>query len=185
MGRVGHVDGVIARPADVVHAPAIARIHWDSWVATYGGVFPQQSFDEFPLAQRERLWTHEAGLNADASRRSQLLVALQGERVLGFAHVGPYRVQPFDTTESGADGELRALYLDPALQRRGIGRLLWSAATRQLQAMNFAALRLWVIDGNHAAEDFYRAMGAVPVGSTSFDAHGKTLREICYRLAPL
>ena len=25
---------------------------------------------------------------------------LQGERALGFAHVGPYRVQPFDTTES-------------------------------------------------------------------------------------
>ena len=179
------MEGTIVASATPDHAPEIARIHWDSWVQTYGGVFPQQSFDEFPLDQLERLWTREASLNGDPSRRSQLLVALQGERVLGFAHVGPYRVQPFDAAESGADGELRALYLDPALRRRGIGRLLWSAAARQLRAMNFAALRLWVIDGNRAAEGFYRAMGAVPVGSTTFDAHGTTLRERCLRFALL
>jgi len=179
------VDGVTVCPASIAQAPAIASIHWDSWVATYGDIFPQQSFDEFPLAHRERLWTQEAGLNVDAPRRSQLLVALQGERVLGFAHVGPYRVQAFDPAESSADGELRAIYLDPALQRRGIGRLLWAAATARLRSMNFAALRLWVIDGNDAAEAFYRAMGAEPVGSSTFDAHGTTLREKCYRLSPL
>ena len=78
------------RAATAGEAPAIARIHWDSWVATYTGVFAPQMFDEF------------------------------------------------------------------------------------------AALRLWVVAGN-PAEAFYRAMGAQPIGSTSFDSHGVPLRENCYR----
>ncbi len=173
---------MIVRPATVDEAPAIARIHWDSWVATYTGVFPQQAFVEFSLDKRERMWAREAALNADATRRSQVLVALHGERLLGFASVGPYRVQSFDDPASTADGELRAIYLDPALQRRGIGRLLWAAAAERLRALGFAALRLWVIAGN-PAESFYRAMGAQPVGSSTFDSHGVSLREDCYRAA--
>jgi GNAT superfamily N-acetyltransferase len=176
------VDGVVVRPATVAEAPAIARIHWDSWVATYAGVFPQQAFDEFSLARRERLWAQEAALNADATQRRLVLAALHGARVLGFASVGPYRVQSFDEPESAEDGELRALYLDPTVQRHGVGRLLWTAAAQRLRAMGFAALRLWVIGGNPAVA-FYCAMGARPVCSSTFDTHGVSLREDCYRAA--
>ncbi len=178
------MDAVSVRSACVEDARAIARLHWDSWVAAYGSVFPRQSFDEFPVAQRERLWAHEAGLNAEAARRSQLLVAVQGERAAGFAHVGPYRLQPAVAPQAVQDGELRALYLDPGLQRRGIGRLLWIASVRQLRATAFTALRLWVIAGNEA-EAFYRAMGAQLIGSAAFDAHGVPLHEHCYRVEPL
>ena len=78
------------------------------------------------------------------------------------------------------EGELRALYLDPLLQRRGIGRALWSASARQLRASGFSAMRLWCIAGN-SAEAFYSAMGAQKVGSATFDAHGVQLHENCYR----
>jgi GNAT superfamily N-acetyltransferase len=175
---------VSVRSATVADAPAIARVHLDSWVATYTGVFPQQSFDEFPLAQRERLWAREAGLNAEPERRSQLLVAFEGADVAGFASVGPYRVQTADSAEAALDGELRAIYLDPRRQRRGIGRRLWRGAVQQLRSAGFSALRLWCIAGNDA-EAFYRAMGAECIGSVPFDAHGVPLRERCYRVEPL
>lgn len=176
------MDGVVVRPATVDEAPAIARIHWDSWVATYTGVFPQQAFDEFGLDRRERLWAQEAARSADATQRRQVLAALHGARMLGFASVGPYRVQSFDEPACAEDGELYALYLDPSVQRRGIGRLLWAAAAQHLRTMGFAALRLWVIAGN-PAEAFYRAMGAQPAGSSTFVSHGVSLREDCYRAA--
>jgi GNAT superfamily N-acetyltransferase len=174
------MDGLSVRSATVEDSPAIARVHWNSWVATYRGVFPQRSFDEFPLANRERLWGREAGLNADPAQRSQLIVALLDGRVAGFAHVGPYRVQAADTPGAADDGELRALYLDPGLQRRGIGSRLWLASVHTLRSTGFAALRLWCIAGNEA-EAFYRAMGARKIGSADFDAHGLPLRENCYR----
>jgi GNAT superfamily N-acetyltransferase len=175
---------ITVRSATVDDAPAIAQVHWDSWVATYSGVFPQMSFDEYSLAERERVWASEAGLNADGARRSQLLVAERGDAVVGFAHVGPYRLQASDVDAAADDGELRALYLAPALQRHGIGRLLWAASVAQLRSAGFGALRLWCIAGN-AAESFYLAMGAQRIGSATFDAHGVQLHENCYRFGPL
>jgi len=178
------MESVAVRSATEADAPAIARVHWDSWVATYSGVFPQQSFDAYPLAARERLWALEAGLNGVTSRRSQLVVALIDDAVAGFANVGPYRVQKADDPAAAEEGELRALYLDPTLQRRGIGRRLWAASAEWLRAAGFPALRLWCIAGNEA-EAFYRAMGAKHVATADFDAHGVLLHENCYRLDPL
>lgn len=176
------MQGVSIRPATVQDAPAVARIHWDSWVATYGSVFPQAMFDEFPLAQREDIWSRDAARHGDPTLRRQLLVAAAGERLVGFASVGPYRLQDSDDPAAALDGELFAIYLDPALQRKGIGRALWQASSAWVQSAGFEAFRLWCIDGN-AAEAFYRAMGAQCVAHRNFDAHGRQLGENCYRAA--
>lgn len=176
------MNDVNVRPASVAQAGAIARIHWGSWVATYGGIFPKQMFDEFPLAQREALWAREAALNADTARRRHLLVAEVGGHLVGFASVGPYRIQDSDAASAALDGELFAIYLDPHQQRRGFGRALWRASAAFLHAAGFDALRLWCIVGNEA-EGFYRAMGALQVGTKAFDAHGTPLLENCYRAA--
>ncbi len=176
------MDGVHVRSATVKDAPAIARIHWDSWVATYGVIFPKQMFDEFPLARREELWAREAAQHSDPATRRQVLVAEVGDQVAGFASVGPYRIQASDPPAAALDAELFAIYLDPAQQRRGIGRALWRASASWLHAAGFDALRLWCVAGNEA-ETFYRAMGAEQVGTKPLDAHGTPLHENCYRAA--
>lgn len=165
----------LATPED---ADAIAQVHWDSWIATYTGVFPQASFDAYPLGTRREVWRREA--EGIAGRR--LFVAVQGGEVLGFANLGPYRVQPHEPPGQGAgEAELMALYLRPGQQRRGIGRALWAAVLAEARAQGCPALRLWVIAGN-PAERFYAAMGARPVGENRFDAHGTPVREICCRI---
>lgn len=176
------IDGLCIRSAAAGDAPRVAQIHWQSWLATYRGVFPQQMFDEFPLAQREALWAREAARHTDPVQRRQLLVAESGDRIAGFASVGPYRVQTLDEPDTALDGELFAIYLDPPLQRTGIGRALWGASIAWLRAAGFDALRLWCIAGN-PAEAFYVSMGAQRVGQKRFDAHGTPLQENCYRAA--
>lgn len=176
------MSDVRIRSALVGDAPAIARIHWDSWVVTYTGVFPQAVFDDFSLAQREKHWSHETARHADASLRCQVLVAEHEDRIAGFASLGPYRVQESDNPAAALDGELFAIYLDPPLQRKGVGRAMWNASVGWLHGAGFEALRLWCIDGNEA-EAFYRAMGAQCVARKSFDAHGSLLHENCYRAA--
>ena len=168
------------RSATVADAPAVARIHWESWLATYRDVFPQQAFDEFPLAQREKVWTGEAERNGDASLRRQLLVAEVDGGIAGFESVGPYRVQAADDAASALDGELFAIYVDPPQMRCGVGRALWTASSAWLGGAGFEALRLWCVTGN-PAEAFYTAMGARGVGESSFVLHGVPLRETCYR----
>ena len=111
-----------------------------------------------------------------------MLVAELGDQIAGFASVGPYRVQDADPACAAEDGELFAIYLDPTLQRCGIGRALWRASAAWLHAAGFDALRLWCIAGNEA-EAFYRAMGAEQVSAKPFDTHGTPLHENCYRAA--
>ena len=48
--------------------------------------------------------------------------------------------------------------------RRGIGRRLWQAVRRGVAARNGAAVTLWVLQGNHAAQRFYQAQGFVADG---------------------
>jgi GNAT superfamily N-acetyltransferase len=104
---------------------------------------------------------------------------VQGEEILGFANLGPYRVQAHEPPGQGAgEAELMALYLRPGQQRRGIGRSLWQAVLGEARALGYRALRLWVIDGNPAGR-FYAAMGARAVGENTFDAHGTPVRECC------
>lgn len=176
------MDGVRIRSAAVEDAAAIARIHWDSWVATYGAIFPKQMFDKFPLAQREELWAREAAQHTDSALRRQLLVAEFDDQIAGFASVGPYRTQESDSHSAALDGELFAIYLDPAQQRRGVGGALWRSSAAWLHAAGFDALRLWCVAGNEA-EAFYRAMGAQRVSVKPLDACGTPLHENCYRAA--
>jgi GNAT superfamily N-acetyltransferase len=165
----------LALPED---ADAIAQVHWDSWVATYTGVFPQASFDAYPLGTRREVWRREAAGLTDR----RLFVAASGAEVLGFANEGPYRRQSHEAPGQGAgEAELMALYLRPGQQRRGIGRALWQAVLDRARADGHPALRLWVIAGN-PAERFYAAMGALPIGEHVFDAHGTPVREICCRI---
>lgn len=170
-----------AEPAD---AEAIAQVHWDSWVATYTGVFPQASFDGFPLAARRELWHREAS-NSAPGRCLMVAVAdlpVDDAPVLGFACLGAYRTQPHEPADQGAgEGELMALYLRPGQFRRGIGRGLWQAVLDAARRFGYPALRLWVIAGN-PAERFYAAMGATPIGHNVFDAHGTPVREHCCRI---
>jgi len=169
------------RRATAADVPQIAQLHWDSWVATYTGVFPQATFDEYPVPARERTWAGMVQAMADASARQALLVAARQDRVFGFAAWGPFRaaggIEPGPT-----DGELWALYLSPACQRSGIGRALWREGCRWMRSQGFNNVRLWAIEGNEGAMAFYAAMGAQPAGTNEFETHGKRLTERCWRM---
>jgi L-amino acid N-acyltransferase YncA len=171
------------RDAEEADAAGVARVHWDSWVATYAGVFPQAAFDAFPLPARERLWreTARAALDEPARRCRLLVAAAADEALLGFACVGPFRAHGGLQADPQV-GELQAIYLRPDAQRRGIGSALWRAGAGWLAQAGFREMRLWVIAANPAVA-FYAARGARKIASTVFDAHGTPLTEDCYSLA--
>ena len=64
------IDGPCIRSAAAGDPPRVAQIHWESGLATYRGVFPQQMFDAFPLAQREALWAREAARHTPPLREN-------------------------------------------------------------------------------------------------------------------
>ena len=173
------------RPATPDDAPALAQLHWDSWVAAYSGIFPPATFDAFPVTARESLWRSTAEVAARApAQRQQLLVAegADGKQMLGFACVGPLRAngacQP-----APERGEVWALYLRPDALRRGIGSALWCASCTWLREAGFSAVYSWVLAANTGAVAFYRAQGGEQVDARVFDADGVPVDECCFRCA--
>src|SRR3712207_4561798 len=98
-----------ARPTD---APAIARVHVDSWRTTYPGIFPDEVLAGLSYAEREAMWTK---IFADTTVRGFRYVAEDdtGE-ILGFAAGGPEL-----TGDPQYTGQLYAIYLLSVSQGHG------------------------------------------------------------------
>lgn len=148
-----------------------------AWQVAYRGQLPDDFLDALSseIEQRTAFW--ERAIRGASARRQHQLVALDGERVVGFVTFGPH-----EPVEDPNVGELYAIYLDPAYWGRGYGRALFSAAERGLKADGYAAATLWVLETNARARRFYEIAGWVADGGTKTEQRGAIeLREVRYR----
>ena len=85
-------------------------------------------------------------------------------------------------------GEISALYVLPAWQRRGVGVTLVKAGARVLAAGGMTQLAIWVLQENALARDFYAHIGGELGEARRSGSLGLDLTEVCYRwsdVAPL
>ncbi|MEV8615543.1 GNAT family N-acetyltransferase [Amycolatopsis sp. NPDC051373] len=80
------------------------------------------------------------------------------------------------------EGELACLFVEPDHIGTGVGRRLWQHAVDTARTLDFQRL---IIGSDPFAEDFYRKMGAVRIGSVlSGSIPGRLLPQLVYRLSP-
>ncbi len=172
---------VAVRRASAADVPAMVDVRARSWRAAYGRLLPTALIDHAVAARQERIdrWRSRVG---DGSQRGAVLVAEVDGRVAGFAFTGPSR----DRDAAGGTGEVQAIYLDPPVIGRGVGRALFAAAVEDLAARGSERATLWVLTANGQARRFYEAAGWLPDGTTRREewADG-TLDETRYHLDPI
>ncbi|HVN54196.1 MAG TPA: GNAT family N-acetyltransferase [Anaerolineaceae bacterium] len=139
------------REAKPVDAAGIARVHVESWRNAYASLIPQEFLDGLTIADRERSW--KAWLSSSTGGTHIWVAASEEEGVAGFASGGVERDQ-----DSFFKGEIYALYLLPAYQRRGIGTRLVQTVARQLRWEHLDSMIIWVLEENPARK-FYAALG--------------------------
>jgi ribosomal protein S18 acetylase RimI-like enzyme len=81
---------------------------------------------------------------------------------------------------AGTVAEVRALYVSPDQQKRGIGRLLLQEMSAFFAARGATSVRLGVLAANHEARRFYEALGGRYAGEILFDEEGELLPESVY-----
>jgi len=164
------------RAATDEDAPAVARVHVDSWRAAYAGLIPQAVLDGLSVERREAFWRSIA----EAPGEHRLLVAEDDGRVVGFASTGPAR----DDDLPPASGELTAIYVEPAAWGKGHGARLFRRAVADLRKRSLDPLVLWVLTENKRGRGFYEAMGWQPDGAErQIDFDGTAVDELRYRPA--
>ena len=140
----------VAGPDD---ADQLTAVFLDCWRISYAQVMPAPLVEAMTSRQARSMW-------ADALERPrQTLLAATGDEpphaVLGF--VG------FQLQEDGA-GYIGSLYVSPKLQGGGVGRLLLSAAEKELRGSGARTARLWVFEENAPSRAFYARQGWQPDG---------------------
>ena len=126
--------------------------------------------DPAPIAEAWR-----AAMTKPADARNRVLVALERNRVVGFAITAPATDPDCDPV---ADGELIDLTVDPAERGRGHGSRLLQAAADTMAADRFNRAVLWSIATDDALRTFLTSAGWAPDGAhreLDLDGEGTTL----------
>jgi ribosomal protein S18 acetylase RimI-like enzyme len=164
--------GVEVRPAVPDDADGIAEVHVASWRGAYKGLLPAAMLDALSVERRAKQWQEEL-----AKANQTTWVAVQAERVVGFASVGGSR----DADTGPGVGELYAIYVIPPAWGRSVGHALHEPAVTRL-ASEYNEAVLWVLDGNARARGFYERHGWVPDGAVKEEQRGAAvLNEVRYR----
>ena len=160
------------RRARLDDAAGIARVHAESWRATYRGIVPDSFLDAIDVSE----WAERRRRNLeDPTREPVSLVADRNGTIVGWSASGPNR-----ETDSPYASELYTIYVLPGHERRGIGRMLLAASAGALVEQGMSSMMLWVLEDNWPARHFYEAMGGEYVKETQMEIGGAALTEVSY-----
>ena len=170
----------VVREAHPTDAAGIARVHVDTWRATYRGIVPDDHLDSLTYEARERFWARTlerlaAHRAAGEAHPGGLFVAeAPGRGVVGFAACGREA-----TGDPQYPGELYAIYVLDAWQGQGLGRRLARAVADRLAAAGLHAMLVWVLADNPMRR-FYEALGGRLLREKQVEIGGVALDEIAY-----
>ena len=104
-----------------------------------------------------------------------MYVAEHEGEVVGFASGGRERAG-----ETGYTGELYAIYVIDAAQRRGFGRELVRSTVAGLRELGLDDMIIWVLRDNQPARSFYERLGGAYVRAQPITIGSVTLEEVSY-----
>ncbi|MCH8917922.1 MAG: GNAT family N-acetyltransferase [Alphaproteobacteria bacterium] len=148
--------GFSIRPARLLDAEAIARVHVISWRETYGGIMARTYLHGRTAENRTEMW--QSALAQSPPDRVFLVVEDEAGEIVGFAHGGAAREAAY-----GRRGELYAMYLLKRCQGRGLGRALFEAFSVGLQAVWMGDFYAMVLHGI-PSRGFFVKMGGRSCG---------------------
>jgi len=143
---------VSVRVAWADDAPAIGALQVRAWRTAYAGLLPAEALPDETVATDA--WRSSMTRPADA--RNRVLVALERNRVVGFAVVGPAADPDCDPI---ADGELLELTVDADERGKGHGSRLLTAAVDTMTADRFTRAVYWAIATDDEQRTFLTSAG--------------------------
>jgi ribosomal protein S18 acetylase RimI-like enzyme len=162
------------REAKLEDAGAIAFVHVDSSQTTYRDLLPNDYSNKFSYKKRVNNWKNSLGVSTKAPTNYFIYVAENSAgEIVGFVDGGLVR------GDSTYQGEIYALYILEAYQRKGIGKNLIKAIALRLSQSGLVSIMVWVLASNPAVQ-FYQALGGQRVGQKLIKISGIEFTEIAY-----
>jgi len=137
----------------------VAPVQRRAWTADWPPAEVEMLLAGTDLADMVEAW--HAGIVRPPDARCRVLVALEGEQVVGFAAMGPS-----DDDDAGPhDAMVTEFAVDPPSRRRGHGSRLMNAVVDTMRADGFRSASWWVRSVDDAMLAFLRSAGWAPDGA--------------------
>jgi GNAT superfamily N-acetyltransferase len=150
--------------------------------SAFEGRVPEQCLLELTVSTSVANWKRAFDSGAFDSGAQVLLVAeASPEEVVAFVLAGGHTVGIFrdPIIAMAYPREIVSLHVAPGWQNRGIGRSLVAAAAEWLIARHVRTLAVRVLEPN-PNRAFYARLGAIELGSQSYDWAGFATQEVIY-----
>ena len=155
---------MVIRRATADDAEAFEHVRIGTWQSTYRGLLPGAILDGMrPNVERREERLREL---SESPAEFCFVAEIAGE-VVGFAIGCPER-----TGDPTYKGEVAAIYVLPAHQRKGLGRALIRESVRELAAHGMTSLLIWVLRENRIGRAFYERLGGVARREKPVDMQG-------------
>jgi ribosomal protein S18 acetylase RimI-like enzyme len=142
-------------------SPSIAELQRRSWAVQWPAELAELMLASVSLADMIDAWRSAIERPPEAAFR--VLIATDGERVVGFASTMPSQD---DDADQGRDGAIDAFVVDPPAQHLGHGSRLLNACADTLRADGFVGASCWVNARDETFRLFLIAAGWALDGAT-------------------
>lgn len=176
--RLTGTADVQVRPARPAEAADIARVQALAWRTAYRTLLPPELLDTWDEEAAAQSW--RAAVVSPPTPGHLVLVALEGETVVGFAAVGPAELDDDEPrSPAGPLSEISTLLVEPRWGRRGHGSRLLAAVVDLARGQGVAELRTWLPEQDRTSASFLESAGWAPDGwARTLDTGGAPLREV-------
>jgi len=157
------------RGADAPDLPGIADVARKTWLATYGGIIPDET-------QRQLLdrWYSAEALTRALAAPGTFLVAERSARVVGFAQ---FVWRPPESAE------LTRIYVLPEHQHDGLGTKLLEAGFTACRTQGVGRVTVFVERDNVIGRTFYRGRTFTEIGKRRQEVPGFALDLVeCHKM---
>ncbi len=154
------------RTATLDDVEAFEAVRISTWKACFRGIVSDEFLDGLRLPRHRIQRCRDV---IEDSEGSAVFVACAGDRFIGMGMAE----QVSDASLESHIGEVRALYVHPDWQGRGVGRALLGALTMALRDRGYRAAVLWTLRDLTSTRRFYEATGWTFDGAEdTHDWHG-------------
>ncbi|HEY3812640.1 MAG TPA: GNAT family N-acetyltransferase [Caulobacteraceae bacterium] len=151
------------RQAGPDDAPLLSKLARETFVETFGHLYPEADLNAFLQASYEV----ETLRGEIAKPRQQWLIAEdEGGEPVGYAQAGPCALPHADVSD--AHGELKRIYIRRSAQGTGLGRDLMDRSLAYIAATFEGPVWIGVWSENHKAQRLYERYGFSKAGSYEF-----------------
>lgn len=162
------------RTAGADDAPALAAFAAESFVATFGHLYPREDLEAYLAASYA-----PAVIGAELAEPGvRAALALSGAAIVGYAMWGPVEL---DAPDRASGRELYRLYVDASVKGKGVAHALMRGVLVDVRAEGAKALWLSVWENNARAQAFYRGYGFEHFGEHKFMVGSVADRDFIWR----